>query len=78
MKAYKGIFKKKDGTSRQMVFARINDLPQKFVASRILGAGKEQKNFNACLDGWLGCLMGCLACLDGNKWKISEQTKKLD
>lgn len=43
MKAYKGIFKKKDGTSRQMVFARINDLPQKFVASRILGAGKEQK-----------------------------------
>ena len=26
-----------------MVFARIQDLPQKFVASRIVGAGNEQK-----------------------------------
>jgi hypothetical protein len=43
MKAYKGVFKKKDGSVRQMVFARIADLPQKFVASKVLGAGSEQK-----------------------------------
>tara|TARA_R100000030_G_scaffold95069_1_gene82307 strand:- start:139 stop:384 length:246 start_codon:yes stop_codon:yes gene_type:complete len=43
MKAFKGVFRKKDGTRREMVFARIQDLPQKFVASRIVGAGNEQK-----------------------------------
>jgi hypothetical protein len=43
MKAFKGVFRKKDGTKREMVFARIKDLPQKFVASRIVGAGSEQK-----------------------------------
>ena len=43
MKAYKGVFKKKDGSTRHMVFARIDDLPQKFVATKILGAGQEQK-----------------------------------
>ena len=42
MKAFKGVFRKKDGTRREMVFARIQDLPQKFVASRIVGAGNEQ------------------------------------
>ena len=31
MKAFKGVFRKKDGTRREMVFARIQDLPQKFV-----------------------------------------------
>ena len=43
MKAFKGTFKKKDGQLRQMVFARIEDLPSKFVASKINGAGNEQK-----------------------------------
>ena len=43
MKAYKGTFKKKDGEVRQMVFARIDDLPTSFVASKIVGAGNEQK-----------------------------------
>ena len=43
MKAFKGTFKKKDGQIRQMVFARIEDLPSKFVASKISGAGNEQK-----------------------------------
>ena len=43
MKAYKGTFKKKDGQIREMVFAKIEDLPQKFVASKIAGAGSEQK-----------------------------------
>ena len=42
MRAFKGVFRKKDGTRREMVFARIQDLPQKFVASRIVGAGNEQ------------------------------------
>ena len=36
MKAFKGVFRKKDGTRREMVFARIQALPQKFVASRIV------------------------------------------
>ena len=43
MKAYRGYFKKKNGESRTMVFSRIDDLPDKFVASKISGAGKEQK-----------------------------------
>ena len=43
MKAYKGKFKKKDGSERTMVFTRIDDLPSKFVASKIAGAGSEQK-----------------------------------
>ena len=46
MKAFKGVFRKKDGTRREMVFARIQDLPQKFVASRIVGAGNEQTYSN--------------------------------
>ena len=43
MKAFKGTFKKKDGQLRQMMFARIEDLPSQFVASKIKGAGNEQK-----------------------------------
>ena len=43
MKAYRCYFKKKNGESRTMVFSRIDDLPDKFVASKISGAGKEQK-----------------------------------
>jgi len=43
MKAYKGSFTKKDGSERAMVFTRIDDLPQAFVASKIVGAGAEQQ-----------------------------------
>ena len=42
---------------------------QEFGRARLATQGileeKNKKIFNACLDGWLGCLMGCLACLDG-------------
>ena len=43
MKAYKGTFKKKNGESRDMVFARLLDLPQKFLSERVQGAGSEQQ-----------------------------------
>lgn len=43
MKAYKGTFKKKNGESRQMTFARLADLPEQFLETRIIGAGSEQK-----------------------------------
>ena len=37
MKAYKGTFKKKNGESRDMVFARLLDLPQKFLNEKVQG-----------------------------------------
>ena len=42
MKAYKGTFKKKNVESRDMVFARLYDLPQKFLDEKVQGAGSEQ------------------------------------
>lgn len=42
MIAYKGTFKKKNGESRQMTFARLVDLPEHFLETRIIGAGSEQ------------------------------------
>ena len=42
MKAYKGTFKKKNGESREMVFARLYDLPHKFLDEKVQGAGSEQ------------------------------------
>lgn len=42
MKAYKGCFTKKNGKSRTMIFSRIKDLPNGFVASKIVGAGTER------------------------------------
>lgn len=42
MKAYKGTFKKKNGESRDMVFARLYDLPQTFLEEKVQGAGSEQ------------------------------------
>ena len=43
MKAYKGTFKKKNGESRDMTFARLADLPQQFLETHITGAGKEMQ-----------------------------------
>ena len=42
MKAFKGTFKKKNGESRQMTFARLADLPEQFLEARVSGAGSEQ------------------------------------
>ena len=42
MKAFKGKFAKKSGEERKMIFARIKDLPSDFIATKIIGAGKEQ------------------------------------
>lgn len=43
MRAYKGTFKKKNGESRDMVFAKLNDLPQEFLSTMVLGTGSEQQ-----------------------------------
>ena len=43
MKAYKGTFKKKNGESRHMTFARLTDLPEAFLETRVTGAGSEQQ-----------------------------------
>ena len=43
MKCFQGIFTKKDGTLRKMVFTRIEDMPHEFVSSKILGTGTERK-----------------------------------
>jgi len=42
LKVYKGTFKKKSGESRDMTFARLMDLPQKFLTEQVQGAGSEQ------------------------------------
>ena len=42
LKAYKGTFKKKNGESRDMVFARLLDLPESFLTEKVQGAGSEQ------------------------------------
>lgn len=43
MNAYKGTFKKKNGEAREMVFARIWDLPETFLEKHVQGAGSEAK-----------------------------------
>lgn len=42
MKAYTGTFKKKDGSLRTMTFAKMKDLPEKFLAETLKG-GKSSK-----------------------------------
>ena len=49
MKAFKGKFAKKSGEERKMIFARIKDLPSDFIATKIIGAGKEQ-NYPECME----------------------------
>ena len=47
MKAYKGKFKKKDGSEREMVFAKIHDIVKynnEFIAAKIVGDGTP-KNY---------------------------------
>lgn len=45
MKAYKGKFKKKDGSEREMVFAKIHDIVKvnsDFIAVKIVGDGSPR------------------------------------
>lgn len=41
MIAYKGTFKKKNGSERTMRFVRIPDLPPEFIATKIKGGNKS-------------------------------------
>ena len=41
MKIYTGTFKKKDGTSRLMNFAKLKDLPPEFLSGKMSGKGKN-------------------------------------
>jgi hypothetical protein len=49
MKAYKGSFRKKNGETRDMIFARIDDLPESFLDQKITGSGAE-KNYPAGME----------------------------
>jgi hypothetical protein len=42
MKVYKGSFKKRNGEIRNMLFAKINDLPDSFLEEKIIGAGSTK------------------------------------
>lgn len=42
MKAYKGTFKKVNGSIRNMLFARIEDLPESFLEQKIIGSGSTK------------------------------------
>ncbi len=42
-KIYNGIFKKKNGEIREMVFVRLEDLDPTFLSSKILGTGKKKE-----------------------------------
>lgn len=44
MKAYRGTFKKKDGSNRTMSFLLIRDLPTEFVAARVKGTQRHTLN----------------------------------
>lgn len=46
MKAYKGQFKKRDGSVREMTFSRISDITDNnpnFIAAKIVGSGTPRK-----------------------------------
>lgn len=43
MKVYKGSFIKKNGELREMLFAKIQDLPESFLDARIIGASSEKQ-----------------------------------
>lgn len=43
MKAYKGSFKKRNGEIRQMLFAKIHDLPDSFIEQKIIGTGVDRQ-----------------------------------
>jgi hypothetical protein len=42
MKAYKGSFKKRNGEIRNMLFAKIAELPDSFLEQKIIGTGSDK------------------------------------
>lgn len=42
MKVYRASFIKKNGDEREMLFAKLKDLPESFVASKIIGDNKSR------------------------------------
>jgi hypothetical protein len=42
MKVYKGSFKKQNGEIRNMLFARIDELPDSFLEEKIIGSGSAR------------------------------------
>lgn len=44
MQAYKGKFKKQNGSIREMLFAHLDDLPEQFLEQKIVGSGAA-KNY---------------------------------
>lgn len=42
MKAYKGSFKKRNGEIRNMLFAKIAELPDSFLEEKIIGTGSDK------------------------------------
>lgn len=42
MRAYVGVFKKKNGETRKMYFAQLDDLPEDFFKDKIVGSGPEK------------------------------------
>lgn len=44
MKAYTGTFKKKDGSLRTMTFAKMKDLPEKFLAETLKGTRSAKQS----------------------------------
>ena len=43
MKVYRGKFKKKNGDTREMLFAELDELPETFLESKIIGASSEKQ-----------------------------------
>lgn len=70
MKAYQGVFEKKDGTFRKMVFTRIDDMPQEFIASKIENKGPTQKKNYA--EG-----MELVWDLEQDNWRVFNHSKMI-
>ena len=43
MKIYRGTFKKKNSEIREMLFAKLEDLPESFLDNKIIGASSEKQ-----------------------------------
>jgi len=49
MKAYRGTFKKRNGEIREMLFAKLEDIPEPFISERVAGTGSE-RNYPANME----------------------------
>jgi hypothetical protein len=43
MKVFRGSFIKKDGSERTMTFSYLEDLPEEYLADRIIGSGPDKQ-----------------------------------